>query len=203
MQKLTIGILSSAFLASILLISILGSVEAVPPSTPVGFVFTQADHGLVDVASSEKGFCGSTGEPWILNIEVADDGSGGSVKLTFNDGDSITYPVAAGSSFSAQFNFGGADDGVTDGDQVDNVVMIEGSGGVTAMVVSAMATHNSVDPFDEDDDGLITDGPEDLSGVSETDNYCVVDASEMDVEEDSGDTNGDAFGFGHLIIGTP
>ena len=162
--------------------------RASAPATVTQFhnIFDQSDHGLVDVASGEKGFCGSTKEPWILDISAAGDSDGGSVTLTFNDGDSITYPIPAGGSFSAQFNFGGVPG-------VDNVVRISGSG-IPSMVVSALATENSVDPFDENDNGVLDSPP-----TEEKDNYCVVDPSEMNVEEGASATN--TFGEGNTIIG--
>ena len=63
------------------------------------------------------------------------------------------------------------------------------------MVVSAQPTGNFIDPFDEDDDGILNEA----GGVNERDNYCVVDPSEMDVEENSGT---DSFGIEASIIGT-
>ncbi len=191
---LTSILVATVLVATVLVAGIFALMPVEKVSTAGGrSSVTESDHGLVDVASGEKGFCGSTGEPWTLYIAAASDSDGGSVKLTFNDGDSITYPVAADDSFSAQFAFGGVPG-------VDNVVRVEGTG-IPAMVVSAQPTGNFIDPFDEDDDGILNDPKPPLPPLppNERDNYCVVDPSEMDVEEDG--VSGDTFGDGNTIIG--
>ena len=185
---LTSILVATVLVATVLVAGIFALMPVEKVSTAGGrSSVTESDHGLVDVASGEKGFCGSTGEPWTLYIAASSDSNGGSVKLTFNDGDSITYPMAAADSFSAQFAFGGVPG-------VDNVVRVEGTG-IPAMVVSAQPTGNFIDPFDEDDDGILNEA----GGVNERDNYCVVDPSEMDVEEDG--VSGDTFGDENTIIG--
>jgi len=127
------------------------------------FVMTQSDMAFVDVGAGEKAYCGSTGEPWMLNIAASSDADGGTVRIKTNDADTVTFAIANNTSFSASFAFGGADDGITEGDQVDNVVEILGTG-IPSMIVTALATFNSIDPF---------------SGDGETDNYCINDPDEF------------------------
>lgn len=177
MRKLTIGILSSALLASVLLISTIPSAIS---DDDDGDRRSQSDQGLFGLSPDVKAFCGSDREPWELHISGAATSSPGTIKLTYRDSDSITYPVPAGQAFSADYAFGGVP-------FVDDTVMIEVSGGVDAATVTALATGNARDPFDEDDDGK---AGKDVTGVgSEKDNFCVIDPSEMNVEEDSGDLN--------------
>ena len=133
----------------------------------------QSDHGIVSFATGDTaGYCGSSKEPWILDISASGGSLGGSLTITFNDGDAVTYPIAADSSFSAQFNFGGVPG-------TDNVVEITGSG-IPFAVISALATNNAKDPF---------------SGTGEVpaqkDNFCIV------VPGEGSPTN---FGSGASII---
>ena len=96
-------------------------------------------------------------EPWELHVSVTPGSGAGGVKITFHDGDSVTFPIPINQSFSLTQAMGGVP-------TVDDVVKVEitgGSGGVA--MVSALTRPSSVDPFDEDADG----------GAAESDNYCL------------------------------
>jgi hypothetical protein len=155
----------------------------------------QSDHALalVDVEGA-KVFCGVFNkEAWILRVTAAGLGVDGSVDLTFNDSDSISYPVLASSSFYAEYAFGGVPG-------VDNIVRVEGTD-IDEMVVSAESPGGlAIDPFDENDNGIIKDNKDEL------DNFCVRDddnplTAEMDVEEGVGVDNTNAFGVGNAFVG--
>ncbi len=164
---LAAGILGAAIFALLPV----GITKAATSTSPNFFI--QSDHGLISFATGDTaGFCGSktaisgTGAnatmlPWILNVAASGGASGGTLRLTFNDGDSVDYPIAAGTSFSAQFSFGGVIG-------VDNVVKISRTGFVNAsivpqVVISALATGAAVDPF---------------TGDSSINNFCVVSPGE-------------------------
>ena len=78
-------------------------------------------------------------------------GTDGSVTITFDDGDSITFLVPSGTSFSTTQALGGVP-------EVDTLVRITATGDLTVMMASAKVKLKATDPFDED---------------SESDNYCL------------------------------
>ena len=135
----------------------------------------QSDHALFSFTDGDTAiYCGvfldKFVEPWTLHVAASAPSSGGNVKITFNDGDSIEFAVAGGSSFSTVQGLGGVP-GVTGGvagtpPGVDDVVKITASGGVTLMMVSAKVRARATDPFDEAADTV-------NSSAAEPDNFCI------------------------------
>ncbi len=105
-------------------------------------------------------YCGlnlNKNKPYTLHISASTFGAGsGTVRITFRDGDFITFEVPDGESFSISQALGGVPG-------VDDVVKITGTGGVETMMVSLYRERGGRDPFDETLDG----------GDAEKDNYCV------------------------------
>ncbi len=135
----------------------------------------QSDHALFSSAAGDSAiYCGVEldlfVEPWTLHVTASAPSSGGTVKITFNDGDSIEFAVAGGSSFSTTQAFGGVG-GVTGGSVSDfgsdDLVKITKGGGVALMLASAEVHIKATDPFDEE----FGDGPG--SGDAEPDNFCI------------------------------
>ena len=140
-----------------------------------GSVKGQSDHALFSSAAGDTAiYCGVEldlfVEPWTLHVAASAPSSNGKVKITFNDGDSIEFAVASGSSFSTVQALGGVP-GVTGGvagtpPGVDDLVKVSGSGGVTLMMVSAEVHIKATDPFDEAADTV-------NSSAAEPDNFCI------------------------------
>ncbi|MCH7735718.1 MAG: zinc-binding dehydrogenase [Chloroflexi bacterium] len=96
----------------------------------------QSDHALFSFTDGDTAiYCGvfldKFVEPWTLHVAASAPSSGGNVKITFNDGDSIEFAVAGGSSFSTVQGLGGVP-GVTGGvagtpPGVDDVVIDAGT----------------------------------------------------------------------------
>ena len=106
-------------------------------------------------------YCGlrKAGKPYNLHISASTFGAGaGTVRITFRDGDFITFEVPDGESFSITQALGGVPG-------VDDVVKITATGGVETMMVSLHAKKGGKDPFDEELDG----------GDAEKDNFCLTE----------------------------
>ncbi len=151
----------------------------------------QADHALLN-DTDEAIFCGvaqnDEAEPWTLHVSISNDtGSGEEMTITFNDGDSITFPIPANSSFSTTLAGGGVP-------EVDNVVMITATGELRGMA-SAKTRARAVDPFDE----ALGPNPDAACGdtlpceeLTESDNYCLT----ADGDPGSTDANANFPGLG-------
>ena len=115
----------------------------------------QADHALYDGDGDTAIYCGvandDEAEPWTLHVSASAIESAGSVTITFDDSDSITFLVPEGTSFSTTQTLGGVP-------EVDTLVRITATGDLTVMMASAKVKLKATDPFDED---------------SESDNYCL------------------------------
>ena len=120
----------------------------------------QADHALYDGVSDTAIYCGvaegDEAEPWTLHVSASAVETNGSVTITFDDGDSITFLVPSGTSFSTSQALGGVP-------TVDTLVKITATGSLTVMMASAKVKLKATDQFDEFSDG----------GDAESDNYCL------------------------------
>ncbi|MBI2913543.1 MAG: hypothetical protein HYY03_06445 [Chloroflexi bacterium] len=114
----------------------------------------QSDHALFGSGDTAI-YCGveqSKAEPWILHVSATAPSSAGTLRITFGDGDSIGFRVAAGGSFSTTQALGGVPG-------VDNVVKLTAESGVTDMMASALVPRGGAkDPFPND---------------GEKDNFCL------------------------------
>lgn len=133
----------------------------------------QSDHALYNRGPDTAIYCGvelnQFVEPWTLHLSATADANG-TVTIRFNDNDSITFNLLAGTTFSTTQAFGGVG-GVT-GPSVsdfgsDDLVKITGNAGIVAMLASAEVRAQATDPFVE------TDGEGPGSGDDEPDNFCI------------------------------
>lgn len=118
---------------------------AMLPYVSYGAPLEQTDHAII--GAGENVYCGvkntANREPWILHVAATVGGGGGTLTIMFRDGDVLDFNIAANSSFSTVQAMGGVPD-------VDDVVRVNGSAGVTGMVSARVIRNGTRDPFGGD-----------------------------------------------------